>query len=292
MRYATWHQKQGWKAEEYFEDNKVIALCHAIEKKDLVEMQRLIDAGADVNARGKGNMTPLLWAYPDNQVPRFKLLLENGADPNVLFESDFANKKGWESGLRPGDSITHMVCMTSFPGYFEAVFDNGGDPNLVGGTEETTIETPIFKLIDRGGTVAQLKELVELGANIEHVNSMNNTPLFNAIVSNKFGLALELVRLGADYKYYKANTNVKAIHYVAKANERIPVIGSEQDRQNLSDLIEWLEAHGESLSDAEADMARWASWYKDGDIRGAYQKKQAEVRARKLREAREKQQND
>jgi hypothetical protein len=62
---ATVHQRCGWKAEDYFTDPKVIALCHAIEANDLAEMERLVKAGADVNAQGKDKMTPLLWAFPD-----------------------------------------------------------------------------------------------------------------------------------------------------------------------------------------------------------------------------------
>ena len=64
---STWHEKCGWKAKDYFDDPQVIALCQAIEANDLKEIDRLVAAGANVNAKGKGNMTPLLWAYPDNQ---------------------------------------------------------------------------------------------------------------------------------------------------------------------------------------------------------------------------------
>jgi hypothetical protein len=49
----------------------VIALCKATEANDIAEIDRLVAAGADVNAQGEGNMTPLLWAYPDNKLERF-----------------------------------------------------------------------------------------------------------------------------------------------------------------------------------------------------------------------------
>ena len=65
--HRTWHAKFGWKAEEYFTHPQVIALCRAIEADDLKEMDRLIAAGVNVNAQGKGKMTPLLWAFPDNK---------------------------------------------------------------------------------------------------------------------------------------------------------------------------------------------------------------------------------
>ncbi len=69
------HELFGWKAEDYFTDAKVIALCRAIEVDDLKEIDRLVANGADVNAKGKGNMTPLLWSYLDDKIDRFQRLL-------------------------------------------------------------------------------------------------------------------------------------------------------------------------------------------------------------------------
>ena len=143
----TTHERFGWKAEDYFTDPKVIALCHAIEASDLAEMERLVKAGADVNAQGKDKMTPLMWAFPDNQLPRFKWLLEHGANPNVVVESDF------NTGHRtfPGDSVTHMACATPFPGYFDAVFDHGGDPNLRRTGASGRDATPLFTVARKRG---------------------------------------------------------------------------------------------------------------------------------------------
>ena len=41
-----------------------MSLCKAIEAKDLKEIDRLVMSGVNVNAKGRGNMTPLLWAFP------------------------------------------------------------------------------------------------------------------------------------------------------------------------------------------------------------------------------------
>ncbi len=58
--YSTFHQKIGLKAEDYFDDPKVIKLCHAIEANDLDKMDQLIADGVDVNAKGKDNVTLVL----------------------------------------------------------------------------------------------------------------------------------------------------------------------------------------------------------------------------------------
>ncbi|MBB3209868.1 hypothetical protein FHS27_005713 [Rhodopirellula rubra] len=78
----TFHQAVGWKAEDFFNDSAVIELCDAIEANDVAKMKQLIAEGVDVNAVGDGGVTPLLWAFVDNQPERFQLLLEHGADPN------------------------------------------------------------------------------------------------------------------------------------------------------------------------------------------------------------------
>src|SRR5262249_43090774 len=150
-------------AEEYFDDPQVIALCHAIEANDLAEIDRLIAAGANVNAKGKGNMTPLLWAFPDDKMDRFKRLLEHGANPNVVTESDF-NTHG---GLSSGDSVTHMACRTEFAGYFEAVFAHGGDPNL-----DKRGDTPLFSVINgvRADKKTMVQSLITKGADLNHMS--------------------------------------------------------------------------------------------------------------------------
>ncbi len=53
-----------WASVDWFEDKKTLDLCEAIEKNDLDEMQRLIDLGADANAKGRDNMPLVLWAFP------------------------------------------------------------------------------------------------------------------------------------------------------------------------------------------------------------------------------------
>ena len=61
----TPHQRLKWKAEDFFTDPGVISLCKAIEAKNLKEIDRLVKSGnVNVNAKGRGNMTPLLWRFP------------------------------------------------------------------------------------------------------------------------------------------------------------------------------------------------------------------------------------
>jgi hypothetical protein len=276
---ATVHQRCGWKAEEYFSDPQVIALCHAIEANDLAEMERLVKAGADVNAQGKDKMTPLLWAFPDNQLPRFKWLLEHGANPNVVVEGEFNTRQSISSG----DSVTFMSCKSAFPGYFEAVFDNGGDPNIRHSGPLGFEHTPLFAVITRGSgdKAAKIRRLIDLGADIND-RGTGGTPVMQAVTwGGQYDLALMMLEAGADYQVYQHNDYRRLIHVVAGQERRLNEYTPEQ-RAGFHQVVKWLEDHGESYEAAKADIARWDSWSRStGEFR---RKMDAEIAERKARE--------
>ena len=274
---ATVHQRCGWKAEDYFTDPQVIALCRAIEANDLVEMERLVKAGADVNAQGKDKMTPLLWAFPDNHLPRFKWLLEHGANPNVVVEGEFNTRQR----ITRGDSVTHMACDTSFPGYFEAVFDHGGDPHIRHTGPLGFRETPLFAVLTGAAAnkAEKIKRLIDLGADM---NALSNggTPVMQAVTwGAQYELALMMLEAGANFRTYGDSEVQRLIHIVVKQERRLGQYTPEQ-KAKFHELVKWLEDHGESYEAAKADIARWDSW-SGATFR---QKMDAEIAERKARE--------
>ena len=251
----SWHDRINWRAEDYFDDTMVVKLCHAIEAEDLPGIRRLVADGADVNARGKGNMTPLLWAYPDNRPERFSLLLELGADPNVIFESSFNAEA---HVVFEGTSVTHLASETAFPRYFDAVFDHGGDPNLESNTPLGKNVTPLFEVI-RGPCKDKrhrIERLIKLGADINHLDNSERTPAGYAVLHGRCDITLQLLEAGADYQVYWPNTNEQLVHTILTIAERTR---SVQQRKELMELLRWLEQHGVSLEKARADIARWRS---------------------------------
>ena len=272
----TYHQRCGWKAEDYFTDPKVIALCRAIEANNLAEMERLVLAGADVNARGEGNMTPLLWAFPDNQLPRFKWLLEHDANPNEVIESEF-NTGGF---MVPGDAVTHFVCKTAFPGYFEAVFEHGGNPNLRSRQYDDVPLTLVIKWgpSDREG---RIRKLIAAGANAD-VLSAGITPAVQAVTwGGQYGLANLLLDLGADHRVYEEIGQRRLIHF-AVLEEQALRGNAPQQKADYQGLLERLTDRGESIELARKDLQRWDSWSR---TTGEYQRNMdAEIAERKARE--------
>ncbi len=248
----TLHQKLGWKAEDFFADPKVIELCRAIEKDDLKEIEALIAGGVDVNAKGKDNMTPLMWAFPDEKLSRFEMLLRAGADPNVYITSDL----GVPNGFTKGDSVTHMACRTYFP-YFKAVFENGGDPNLIDGRSIRSGETPIFSVVE--GAVPDSKEriklLIEKGADVNHClkdfSGGGNVLLYAAIHYGQYDICSFLIDQGCDPSVYDHDFSSKLTHILVRANIS-PDFASSQQITDYHNLVAKIEAMGESMEEARA----------------------------------------
>jgi len=286
----SFHDQVGWKAEEYFDDPQVVALCKAIEADDLKEMERLIRAGANVNAQGKGKMTPLMWAFPGNKLARFKLLLEHGADPNVITEDDF----GTRGTIMKGTSVTHQAASTWHPGFFEAVFAHGGDPNLeqqtqVLGRGYCPLHLVIWSPVS--GKLEKLQKLLDLGANINHIGFAENTPVALAVKFRQYDIALMLLESGADYMIYtNPDSNQRLVHLVlaSAVNLDYTRTWAPGEKQQYNAVLEWLKGHGEPLEKARQDLKRWNSWNRR---KGEYARNMAiEVAERKAREAAEKQQ--
>jgi uncharacterized protein len=196
------HQRLNWKAEDFFTDRGVISLCKAIEKKDIAGIDRLVKSGVNINAKGRGNMTPLLWAFPMGEEV-FEKMLVLGADPNV-------NSTGalWPAHLYEGTSVMSACATPSLvegamhgeyfhdvpmDNYLKLVLKHGGDPNC----QDANGETPIFYL--GGNNVPEILRLLrDAGADLNHRNSRGETPLIDAV--GKPACAMHLLKVGADYR--------------------------------------------------------------------------------------------
>jgi len=284
----SWHEKHGWKAADFFSDAKVIALCDAIAANDVDGMKKLIAAGADVNATGKGMMTPLLWAFVDDKPERFRLLLEAGADPNVYTESDFGDPRAFQ----PGDSVTHMASRSVF-GHFWPVFEHGGAPNLPSKLRGFAGRTPVYFVITSGaaGKKERITRLAELGANLNRAEGVSSSPLMTAYGHfGRYDLCLLLIDLGADPTAYEGDGVSRITHNLCGSLERKRRgIGQLRDAspekmKAFEALVERIESMGLSMAEAQADRERWGQ-ASDLIELGKMRRREREEREQKEKEA-------
>ena len=247
----TFHEKFNWNAEDWFTDPGVIQLCEAIQADDQAAIQQAIDAGADVNALGQDNMTPLLWAYPDNRLDRFRQLLIAGADPNV----PIAGQMNCPQGFEPGEAVTHLATTTHFLGYFEAVLTHGGNPNL----RDADGYNMLGLLIKTGGpnVLQRIDAAIAKGADLNDYASAEQTPLAMAVSwYGQFDLAMKLIERGADYRAYDIDMPQRFVHTLFAVGGNMHA-RTPQQRADYERLVEFLRMNGELISDVEADVERW-----------------------------------
>jgi len=243
----TFHQAVGWKAEDFFNDATVVELCDAIEANDIAKMKRLIAEGVDVNAIGEGGVTPLLWAFVDNQPERFQLLLEHGADPNVKTTT----RLNAPNAFAVGDSVTTLAASSNFVGPYEAVLQHGGDPSIVGPHKEPLLHMIVSAPISQELKKQRILLAVEYGADWNQ-RAWTGTIVNTAVAAfQQWELALWLLERGVDPDVYRAGNYSKLVDSVAAQQDRLtPASEAEYSR-----VIEWLESNGQNIDAARRDYS-------------------------------------
>lgn len=125
-----------------------IAVCARSEAK----IRRLLELGADINGKDEGGMTALLWASQMDSPSIMKILLENGADPNV--------RSAW--------GYTPMTCVRGNAELEEMLLANGYNMDTVQRHDTSSSDKP-----DGHSELQEIKELL-----LERMNESSTTEEF------------------------------------------------------------------------------------------------------------------
>lgn len=152
-------------------------LADAISKGDTAAMRTAISAGANPNAEGIQNETPLSFAVrtrPDAVGALIKL----GANPNP----------------ERADVMPPLaVALTAFDPAFEQLLEGGANPNY-----KNMYGTPILFTTIQAGVFTRYESLVKHGADVNALNSEGRTTLMEAISNTQWKMALDLLNRGVD----------------------------------------------------------------------------------------------
>ena len=282
------YQRPDWKAEEYFDDPKVINLCNAVRNRDVALIDRLIAEGADVNAQGVGNMTPLLWAFvqgrPWKKPPSlfqqnksgfskkwateefdamhlaiFTKLLEHGADPNVQFTATFFETNNHAEAGLPHMPITRVVRFLALP-YFETVMQHGGNPHLYYSIREPIayvdpVVTEASLSISNADLLKKLQHVINAGVDIDQADAERLTPLALAVQGGNYDMAIMLIEAGADWLVaHPESPNYLASIVAFLVRQSTENFQDPEQYKSYRKLIEILEEKG---ADFELERKIW-----------------------------------
>jgi ankyrin repeat protein len=242
--------------KEFFDQPAVVALAEAVEQGNLPEIDRLVAAGADVNAIGsrskqsdaREQFSLLTWAMRAKQKKSFKRLLEHKADPNGQFQG--------------GASVTSIAAANrENSDWLEMALAHGANPNLVNPSDGITArKTPLFDSIDGEGSLKNLELLIKAGADLNARDKFQRTPAVEAADSGEFEMVIQLLSAGADFRLRDKDGHDVIYHIINR-------FGWENTDEQRVKLVSLLREKGADFSAAEKEVAKtdpaaYADWKK------------------------------
>ena len=208
------------------QDQFAPCLITAIQKKDLDLLQRLLDCGADISKRDtETDLSSLGFAVHRREEAMVECLLKSGADVNVL-EADGstalhrASKNGsagivkllLDSGAntqmlerRDGRSPLYLACFHDRLEVVRLLLQEGANPNVIETIPPLHVATGYNRL-------AMVECLLEYRADIEAISSDGFTPLINAVYYGHLPAVEMLIKRGAD-RTFKTKTGGGPLHF-------------------------------------------------------------------------------
>ena len=260
------------------------ALQWAVYEGDLVEVRRLLQAGADVHARSNYGATALSLAAQTGDAAILRALLKAGADPNeasgegqtaLMAVARTGNLEAANELLRAGADVNARerwgqqtplmwAAATGQPAMISLLLKHGARPDLLSAVREwprkVTAE-PREKSMDRGGfaalhyaaregCVACIASLVKGGADIDIADGQGTTPLILALMNLNYDVARTLIDQGADINLWDFVGQTPL--YAAVDTHLVPTGArpdvASTDKTTAMDIIQLLIARGANVN--------------------------------------------
>ena len=154
-------------------------LCDAIFLGELKNIDRLLNAGADVNVRYESGDTPLIIASNEGYLEIVIALIAKGADVNV-------------NEVETGKSLLTAVIEQGRIGIASALLENGADVNV----RDKTGFTPLMTA-SHDGYLETVEVLLEKGANVNAREINHFTPLMLAVLERHIDIVSLLLEKGS-----------------------------------------------------------------------------------------------
>jgi ankyrin repeat protein len=174
------------------EQERLITLSKTPESNSLEkeEMQKLLAQGVNPNVKDEYGFSPLYYACSGNNSKVTQLLLNYGADANMIYQHEEKSTTALLLVLRkPRNDYVHKWLLVSL------LLSGKADPNFA----NQNGDAPLFFAVRGDNTTGSLtKLLITNGAAVNHTNKNGNTALHEAVKINNKKAAQALLEHGAD----------------------------------------------------------------------------------------------
>ncbi|QDS95899.1 Ankyrin repeats (3 copies) [Roseimaritima multifibrata] len=230
---------EGWTPETFFEDPDTIALCDTISDGSPEQLKKGIANAKDLNHQGTKNFTLLHWAYLDNNIIAFRLLLEAGASPDIPL-TDHIFCKRLRHYLLKGDTILFTSIQDIAWQFTILAAKHTHKPNLRNAKNDTTLLTLTRARIASSVIDSVLQAVLQTGVDINARGEFHSTAAFRAITWNRADICLSLLKAGAapDLKHPNNLTIKSVLEFEQQHLRKKGISSADKDA-----LEKWLNAH-------------------------------------------------
>lgn len=162
---------------ELFPDTKTREVIYAALENNEVKLQKLLDSGADINGKGKQDITPIFIAVYENNIKAFELLLKHGASYYVKI-----------SGFQ---SLAYTCLFTQSNEFLRKLFEYGYDVNTTIYAQRLIYNAILTSKIDKVSLVLQQKP------DLNYAKEGHDNPVWYAINHGDYKIVLLLLQNGS-----------------------------------------------------------------------------------------------
>ena len=209
------------------------ALLFCSKVGNTVAVEKLLNAGCNVNARDKGDnkgWTALMFAIEYGNEDIATLLIQRGAKLTL------APKKGDYVGWHP----LQLAILKEKLGLVRLMLDKGAEVNV---RERISRMTPLM-IAAYTGNVKLSELLLEKGANVKLKDKKGWTPLIHAVEGGYLGAVQTLVKAGADVNARDRDYLSVLQHAAARATQ---LRSGNNPPAHIEELVPFLESHGAKM---------------------------------------------
>ena len=178
------------KPATFTSDPLVRRLAIAVDRGEESAIAAAVNAGADVNSRGKDGYCLLFWAMARNNVTGFDALLKQGAD----LEADYRDTR-----FLPDESYNSSVLRVALgcvnPDFVKVALHNGLQPEYVAHPVDGMT---LMHHASQVGATAVIETLLVAGADINRRDASGYTAIVNVMMHRDCNTAWFLLQRGAD----------------------------------------------------------------------------------------------
>lgn len=222
-------------AEDIFSDPASKQLAKAIVKSDYDQIKEMSKDKVLLNKQGEHGVTHLWIAVSRQDMKSVKMLLENGADPNL--------KMTWVKPPLITALFNEGSPRKKVDGIFRLLLDHGADPNVKSVSQDTKVPAIFYANYSR----EKIEMLLKKGADIDALDQEGMTALLANAGPSKARHAIHYLELGANLKArgIEGRTMVDQLEMFIKINK--------DNQKEFEPIFKWLKDHGYKLSDLRGE---------------------------------------